>query len=146
MSVKFVCPQFWGRISGCADLYGLLEKCVLSAGKPMSIKFLVLGGGGYFGLGGREVPILFLWVRGFSLIKGRSLKGIFDKACPLTCRFLCRSLSHPPPSPSSSPFSLIFQGKKNPPPPPPSTRPQTPYPGGLSNRNCHPFAKTTPGT
>ena len=32
----------------------------------MSIKFLVLGGGGYLGvLGGREVPILFLWARGF---------------------------------------------------------------------------------
>ena len=31
----------------------------------MSIKFLVLGGG--FGVlgGGGEVPILFLWVRGF---------------------------------------------------------------------------------
>ena len=34
--------------------------------KPMSIKFLVLGGGGYLGffLGG-GVPILFLWARGF---------------------------------------------------------------------------------
>ena len=48
------------------------KKCVLSAGKkthePMSIKFLVLGGG-YFGFwgggGGGEVPILFLWARGF---------------------------------------------------------------------------------
>ena len=31
----------------------------------MSIKFLVLGGG-YFGFGGGgEVPILFLWARGF---------------------------------------------------------------------------------
>ena len=36
--------------------------------KPMSIKFLVLGGGGIlgFGGGGGEVPILFLWARGFS--------------------------------------------------------------------------------
>ena len=32
----------------------------------MSIKFLVLGGGGYFGFGGGGgVPILFLWARGF---------------------------------------------------------------------------------
>ena len=32
----------------------------------MSIKFLVLGGGGILGLGGGgEVPILFLWARGF---------------------------------------------------------------------------------
>ena len=32
----------------------------------MSIKFLVLGGGGILGFGGGgEVPILFLWARGF---------------------------------------------------------------------------------
>ena len=32
----------------------------------MSIKFLVLSGGGYFGFGGGGgVPILFLWARGF---------------------------------------------------------------------------------
>ena len=31
----------------------------------MSRKFLVLGGGGYFGFGGGGVPILFLWARGF---------------------------------------------------------------------------------
>ena len=31
----------------------------------MSIKFLALGGGGILGLGGGEVPILFLWARGF---------------------------------------------------------------------------------
>ena len=43
------------------------KKCLLSAGKPMSIKFLVLGGGGVFWVwGGGEVPILFLWARGFS--------------------------------------------------------------------------------
>ena len=32
-------------------------------------------------------------------LKGRSLKGSFDKACALACRFLCRSPPHPPPSP-----------------------------------------------
>ena len=31
----------------------------------MSIKFLVLGGGGYFGFVGGEVSVLFLWARGF---------------------------------------------------------------------------------
>ena len=32
----------------------------------MSVKFLVLGGGGILGfLGGGGVPILFLWARGF---------------------------------------------------------------------------------
>ena len=38
-----------------------------SAGKPMSVKFLVLAGGGgvFLGLGGGGVPILFLWARGF---------------------------------------------------------------------------------
>ena len=46
------------------QFYGRLEKCVLSAGKSMSIKFLVLGGGS-LGLGGGGVPILFLWARGF---------------------------------------------------------------------------------
>ena len=29
----------------------------------MSIKYLVLGGGGYFGFGGGGVPILILWAR-----------------------------------------------------------------------------------
>ena len=32
----------------------------------MSIKFLVLGGGVFWVWGGGEVPILFLWARGFS--------------------------------------------------------------------------------
>ena len=31
----------------------------------MSIKFLVLGGGGIWGFGGGGVPILFLWAQGF---------------------------------------------------------------------------------
>ena len=49
-----------------ANFMGMWKNCVLSAGKPMPIKFLVLGGGGYFGffLGGGGVPILFLWARG----------------------------------------------------------------------------------
>ena len=34
------------------QFYGRLEKCVLSAGKTMSIKFLVLGGGVFWVLGG----------------------------------------------------------------------------------------------
>ena len=54
-----------GAGNGCANFYGRLEKCALSAGKPVSIKFLVLGGGGILGLGGGGVPILFLWARGF---------------------------------------------------------------------------------
>ena len=62
---KIFCPQFWGR-TWLREFYGRLEKCVLSAGKPMSIKFVVLGGGGFFlGFGGGGVPILFLWAPGF---------------------------------------------------------------------------------
>ena len=45
---KIFCPQFWGR-KWLRQFYGRLEKCVLSAGKPMSIKFLLLGGGGFWG-------------------------------------------------------------------------------------------------
>ena len=63
MSVKylsaFLGPE-WVR-----QFYGRLEKCVLSARKPVSIKFLVLGGGGILGFLGGGVPILFLWARRF---------------------------------------------------------------------------------
>ena len=34
------------------QFYGHLEKCVLSAGKTMSIKFFVFGGGGILDFGG----------------------------------------------------------------------------------------------
>ena len=56
-----------GAGNGCANFMGAWKKCVLSAGNPMSIEFLVLGGGGVFWVleGGGEVPILFLWARGF---------------------------------------------------------------------------------
>ena len=56
-----------GAGNGCANFMGTWKNCGLSAGKPMSIKFLILGGG-YFGFGGGgrgEVPILFLWARRF---------------------------------------------------------------------------------
>ena len=46
-----------GAGNGCANFMDTWKKCVLSAGKTMSVKFLFfLGGGG---------PILFLWARGF---------------------------------------------------------------------------------
>ena len=54
-----------GAGNGCANFMDAWKKCVLSAGKPMSIKFLVLGGGGILGWGAVEVPILILWARGF---------------------------------------------------------------------------------
>ena len=55
-----------GAGNGCANFMDAWKKSVRSAGKTMSIKFLVLGGGGVFWVGGGgEVPILFLWARGF---------------------------------------------------------------------------------
>ena len=53
-----------GAGNDCANFMDTWKKCVLSAGKPMSIKFRVLGGG-FWGGGGGGVPILFLWARGF---------------------------------------------------------------------------------
>ena len=56
-----------GAGNGCAQFYGHLEKCVRSAGKTMSIKFLVLGGG-YFGFffGGRgSADFIFMGARIF---------------------------------------------------------------------------------
>ena len=61
-------------------------------------------------------------------LKGRSLKGSFDKACALTCRFLCRSPPHPPTLPTPFPLFPYFH-RENPPPTTPCTRPRTPPPG-----------------
>ena len=63
-----------GAGNGCANFMGAWHFLLLSAGKPpMPIKFLFLGGRGVLGFlgrgGGVEVPILFLWVRGFSFLK-----------------------------------------------------------------------------
>ena len=58
-----------GAGNGSPNFMDTWKKCILSAGKPVSIKFLVLGGGGgdfwVWGGGGGGVPILFLWARGF---------------------------------------------------------------------------------
>ena len=63
VSVKFVSAILGPEMA--APIYGRLEKCVPSAGKthvhkiPRFRVFSFWGGGG-------EVPILFLWARGFS--------------------------------------------------------------------------------
>ena len=51
-----------GAGNGCANFMDTWKKCLLSAGKPMSIKFLVLGRG-VFGVwgGGVEVPKASSW-------------------------------------------------------------------------------------
>ena len=55
-----------GAGNGCANFMDAWKRCVRSAGKSLSIKFRVLGGGEFWVLGGGgEVPILFLWARGF---------------------------------------------------------------------------------
>ena len=66
--------------NGCANFMGAWHIWSLCKKTSMLIKFLILGkgldlfGGGKGG--GREVPILFLWARGFSQILDRN-----------TCRF-----------------------------------------------------------
>ena len=51
-----------GAGNGCANFMDTWKKCVLSAGKTMSVKFPFFG---FFFFGGGGVPILFLWARGF---------------------------------------------------------------------------------
>ena len=47
------------------QFYGRPEKCVLSAGKTMSIKFLVLGGGDLGFFGGGSASFIFMGARIF---------------------------------------------------------------------------------
>ena len=79
-------------------------------------------------------------------LKGRLLKGSLDKACALTCRFLCLSPLHhpqhpqpPPPHPLPLRLFLIFHRQ-----PPPTTR-LSPS-SRDTNRNSRPFAENYPGT
>ena len=53
-----------GAGNGCADFMGAWKNAFFLQEKPMSIKFLLLGGG-IWGFGGGGVPILFLWAQGF---------------------------------------------------------------------------------
>ena len=72
-------------------------------------------------------------------LEGRLLKGSFDKACALTCRFFCRSPPHPPPSPPPPPFPLFFTGKPSP-HHPPEPDPET-LPRGTPIGTAIPFRK-----
>ena len=92
VSIKMFCPRFWGR-KWLRQFYGHLEKCVLSAGKSMSIKFLVLGGGGILGLGGGSADSIFMGA-GIFLSLGCSLakRTVFKirasfRECQMRCRF-----------------------------------------------------------
>ena len=57
-------PQFWGR-KRLRQFYGRLEKCVRSAGKTLSIKFRVLGGGVFWVWGGGGADFIFMGARIF---------------------------------------------------------------------------------
>ena len=52
-----------GAGNGCANFMDACKKCVLSAGKPMSIKFRVLGG--FLGGGGGSADFIFMGARIF---------------------------------------------------------------------------------
>ena len=52
---------------GCANFMDTWKKCVLSAGKPMSVKFpFFFGGGGFLGGGGGECRFYFYGRADFS--------------------------------------------------------------------------------
>ena len=68
LSVREIFVRNSGAGNGCANFMGACEKCVRSAGKNHFHKIPRFRGGGVFrvfGGGGGEVPILFLWARGF---------------------------------------------------------------------------------
>ena len=69
--VKFFVRNSGAGIAAPILWYGRLEKWVLSAGNPMSIKFLVFGGGGYWGFfGSRSADFIFMGARIFLSIEG----------------------------------------------------------------------------
>ena len=70
--VHKICVRNSGAKNGCANFMDTWKNCVLSAGKPMSIKFLALGGG-YFGFLGGGGDFIFTGARIF-LIEIRATK------------------------------------------------------------------------
>ena len=65
-SVRKIFVRNSGAGNGCANFMDTWKNASVLQEKTMSIKFLVLGGGVFWVLGGGgEVPILFLWARGF---------------------------------------------------------------------------------
>ena len=103
-----------GAGNGCTIFMDAWKNCVRSAGKAMSIKFLVLGGGVFWVLGGGGVPILFLWARGFFwkiiiIKKNQAVTLCGQTARPPLSRYrVSLYLSH---------FNLCFSGYRAIPPP-----------------------------
>ena len=108
MSIENFRPQFWGQ-KWLSQFYGRLAICGSFCWKtPMPIKFLLLGGVlGFLG-GGVEVPILFLWARGFFRKREKSAFSAFSACAPgarnadgfiltgITCNGNIAKSSHPP--------------------------------------------------
>ena len=64
VSVKFV-SAILGPGNGCANFMDTWKKCVLSAGKTMSVKFPFFGGGGFGGGGGGSADFICMGARIF---------------------------------------------------------------------------------
>ena len=90
VSVKFVCPQFWGQ-KWVRQFYGHLEK-MRSFCRKNHVRKIPLFWGGVLG-GGGSADFIFMGARIF--LKGRRSAFCFPKASP---RFLARSAKSKKPS------------------------------------------------
>ena len=85
LSVKFFVRNS-GAGNACANFMGAWKNAFFLQEKPMSIKFLLLGGGGF---GGGGVPILFLWARGFFWVYLCVRMCARVRACVCVCVCVC---------------------------------------------------------
>ena len=60
-----------GARNGCANFMGAWKNALFLQEKPMSIKFLLLGGGGILGLGAGSADFIFMGARIFLKIRAR---------------------------------------------------------------------------
>ena len=107
--VRKICVRNSGAGNGCANFMDAWKNAFFLQEKPMSIKFLVLGGGGLFGVlgGGGGVPILFFWARGFFWkMPGNQL--LLKNYC-VASRALLRLCAQPlsPTTPHKNPFQML---------------------------------------
>ena len=100
--------------NGCANFMGAWKNAFFLQEKAMSIKFLVLGGGGYFGFfwGGRECRFYFYGREDRSLPNDNKIS---DNKIRKISKFYCHGISQ-----DKQRFGTIF--RKIPPPQPPPKR------------------------
>ena len=87
-----------GAGNGCANFMDTWKKCLLSAGKTMSVKFLLLGGGGF---GGGSADFYFygradfsdLNLASFPLEESQAFSNSVRSRCASACR--CRQAAWP---------------------------------------------------